>query len=165
MSEETETPRERANARIEPISTRVRDTTITALKAIFPDKSTAASYAIEGLLVQYRRALAEVRGRLTPGEARLILDALNGGMLLQAEHPELAGQHVRLEVADAISLNRADEKHGVDAEHLRATLAGFTSFQLVALELWAGAFWASDLINDEAYLAAHVALLSGAPAP
>lgn len=159
------TPRERTTHDLVSVGPKVRASTMEALRRIFGTNNAAAVFAIEVLPMIYRRSLAEIRGRLTASEANLILDALNGSMLLQTEHPELAGQHVRLNVADAISLTRADEHHGVDGEHIRSALASMTSAQLIALELWAGEFWSSEMINDPAFCAAHVALVAGEPAP
>lgn len=161
----SDTPRERATHDLVSVGPKVRASTMETMRRVFGTNNAAAVFAIEVLPMIYRRSLAEIRGRLTASEANLILDVLNGGMLLQTEHPELAGQHVRLNVADAISLTRADEHHGVDGEHIRSALASMTSAQLIALELWAGEFWASESYNDPAFCSAHVALVAGEPAP
>lgn len=108
----------------------------------------------------YRISLAGARAKLhlAAAEARLILDACNGLWLTE----EILGQHLRAEVQDAIRLNGADEKWGVDGKSLVARLRELPLPLTAAVEIWIAEFWAGDY-NDDAFEAAHLARLTEAP--
>jgi hypothetical protein len=145
-----------------PVSTspKIRRPTMDALLRFLPNPNAAVTFAAELLAVAYPRALAEIRGRLSEAEAKLILDVMNGTIWIGAEAPGFVGQRVRVEVADGIAISQLDEKWEVDAARLHETLAGMTSFQLVALELWCGEFWAGEY-NDEGFEREHLAKVVG----
>jgi hypothetical protein len=90
---------------------------------------------------------------LTKGEAMLILDALNG---LWIEPNDMLGKCLRADVQDAISLNKADVKWGIDGPFLVKRLRGLSTAQSAAIEVWAKEFWEGDYNNDE-FTAHHLA--------
>ena len=112
----------------------------------------------EAFPVLYRRALAELRGRLTREEARLVLASSLG------LHPvdELRGQCLPLAVRNHVQMSGAAEHEHVDAEKLMATLGSMTSFQAAALEIWAAAFWGAPDVNAAGHLEYALALVCGA---
>jgi hypothetical protein len=156
------TPERATEADNGPVSTspKIRRATMDALLRFLPNPNAAVTFATELLAIAYPRALAEIRGRFTEPEARLMLDAMNGTMWIGSEAPSLVGQRIAVEVADGCQLNGLDDKWRVDWTKLEATLGGLTSFQLVALELWCGEFWAGAY-NDEGFEREHLAKLCG----
>lgn len=141
-------------------SPKIRRATMDALLRFLPNPNAAVTFAAELLAIAYPRALAEIRGRFTEPEARLMLDVMNGTMWIGSEAPSLVGQRIAIEVADGCQLNGLDDKWHVDGTKMGATLGGLTSFQLVALELWCGEFWAGAY-NDESFEREHLAKLCG----
>lgn len=115
-----------------------------------------ATVVLEAAPTLYRQALAEIRGQFTEAEAKLVLDALNGVHLVGG----LLGQHLALEVHDAVALNALHRKWGVDAEKLDRAIGGLTSFQRAAVEMWGASFWVGDY-QDEEFTRRHIALLVG----
>ena len=158
-TKKTEPPREE---RLDPVQTspKIRRATMDALLRFLPNPNAAATFAVELLALAYPRALVELGGRFTEGEARLILDVMNGTMWIGSEAPGLVGQRIAIEVADGIAINALDAKWSVDGAELRAKLADLTSFQLVALELWAAEFWQGDY-NGPSFEASHLAKIVG----
>jgi len=119
--------------------------------------NAGAEFVLEAFPHLYQRALAEIRGRLSRPELSMVLDCLNGTF----QTPGLSGQHVTANVEDSFSLypGQYQKKWGVDAAALCGKLRALTSFQLAALEIWAGQFWQSPRLNDENFLEEHTASL------
>lgn len=87
----------------------------------------------------YRHELAEAELKLTPGEASLIVDVLNGTLITQASH---AG-FLWAEVADGIKLDGLAEKWNVGGEALVKRLQGLRLAQCLALVDAAERYWAA----------------------
>src|SRR5687768_2541734 len=103
----------------------ISDETLETLESMFETKNAGAIYVLEMWPMLYQRALAEIRGRFSNAEAKLILDALNGLLLT----PGIAGQHLAIEVQDSITLNSYHTKWDVNPERIMETIVGLTSFQ------------------------------------
>lgn len=121
---------------------------------LFDSLNQGATYALESFPAMYRATLArELKGRFTTGELSLIIDNTNGLMLM----PELAGQHLVLNISDAIAIEHLDERWSIDGETLVGKLQSLSLFQIAVLELWARGFWVQHTnsqhpITIEAYV-------------
>lgn len=98
-------------------------------------------------------SLGEIRGRLSFDEVQLILDVSNGLLL----EPSMIGQHIEIQVRDAIRFEDAAKRWKLDGDKLVATLASLTRAQRIALELWAADAWEHS--EDHAYWEAAIARL------
>lgn len=106
-----------------------------------------------------RAALDPLRATLAPGEAKAILDALNGVGLLVEAGAGVLGEHVALEVHDADRLAGLGAKWGLNARALAARLAELPRVQRAALELWAADLWRRS--DDDALWTREIAWLTG----
>lgn len=84
------------------------------------------------------RGRRELRALLSDNEMALILDALNGTGFFDVFSVYFVG----MEIADAISLDRLDEKWGVDGGTLKNKMTALTDAQRMALvdavQMWWG---------------------------
>jgi len=121
------------------------------------DLGGSRSAAIESALGYYFLLLADarrsLRAALTDGELSLICDALNGTLI--EVH---SVKYLRMEIADACSLDGLDTKWGVDAAALEAKCAGFSLTELVALHDAVRRFWKRSS-DGEAGLPADMGVL------
>ena len=79
----------------------------------------------------------ELKGQFTKPELFVLMDLMNASIL----KPEIAGIALPLELEDAIKLFKIDAKWNADGESLMAKLDNLSLFKLVAIEMWAYAFW------------------------
>lgn len=144
-----------------------KDATQAVIQAIAGDVGDEAwkiGQQSEALPVLYRASLSDAAERLqlTSDEARAILDACNGLMLV----PELAGQHVFAEVYDSFHQGGLAQQWDVD-ETLIDRLRVLSMAERWAVELWASAFWIGGdperypggRYNDEAFEVEHLGLV------
>lgn len=103
----------------------------------FPNVNAGATYTLDAFPGLYGRAMADMRGVFTRAELMLMLDVCNGLWL----NPGLAGQHMTIQVADGMEIDRLDEKWKVEKKQILEKLHGMSVFQLAFLEIWAGSFW------------------------
>jgi hypothetical protein len=78
-----------------------------------------------------------MKGSFTPAELGLMIEVFNGLILI----PQLAGQHVALQVADRIKLDALDKKWGIDGQELIRKIEALTLFSRACLEIWLSRFW------------------------
>lgn len=102
-----------------------------------PSMNAAAEFWLTALPTLQARTLHEMRGRFTEDELHLILDVMNGVIL----SPQIAGQHVRANVADGIALDRLDKKWEIDGKIMVQKIAELSHFEAACLEVWATGFW------------------------
>jgi hypothetical protein len=115
----------------------------------FSTPNAGVTWALEAFPTLYRSTLDALRGRFARGELLLMLDAMNGLILT----PEIAGQHVALEIHDAIELQGLDEKWRVDAAALRAQLSGLALFERACIEVWVSSCWRDPQASEDTWLA------------
>ena len=128
------------------------------LARVFGGHRPGAEFLIESAASIYDQTLAEMHGRFSRPELNLILDALNGLYVT----PCLSGQHLGVNVADHIRLNRAAETFGVpDADDFQARIRSLSAFHAVALEWWAMQFWNGEYGSAD-FVAAHLGKLADA---
>ena len=129
----------------------------------YADTLTGAATLACGLMpIVVARGLAELRGRFTEAELKLVLDALNGvglGLLYSPSGAALAGQHLVITVRDAIELNAADAKWGVFGSTLVEKLEGLSVLHRIALELWTVRLWRA--CEDDALWTREIERLAG----
>lgn len=123
-----------------------------------------ARYALGSAPTLWHSLLEDAASRLqlTAGEAKAILDACNGLLLIEG----LAGQHLELEMRDAFRLNSLDAKWGTDPDFLDR-LHLLSRGERWAIEIWAGAFWVhgdperypGGRYNDSDFERQHLALV------
>lgn len=125
-----------------------RATTSVAAELTARSAGVSPSDAARRDLARYYALLDEELGRvaLTPTEALLLCDALNG---VYAGDNVTVARHLDHEIEDAIELNQVDRKWEVDGTALVTTVRGWTlAARLAALdavERW----WARRRGNDE----------------
>lgn len=98
------------------------------------NRSAVISRDLERYYTLLQRVIKRVR--LSVEEACLIVDALNG-ILIDANTVQLLWANV----ADAISLDRLDQKWGIDGQFLIEKLRGLNELQAMALVDAAERFW------------------------
>jgi hypothetical protein len=112
----------------------------------FDMPNVGMTWTLEIFPILYRATLESLRGRFARGELLLMLDAMNGLILT----PEIAGQRVALEIADAIALQGLDKKWHVESKSLGKKIAGLSLFERVCVEVWASSCWLTpDAAEDE----------------
>lgn len=125
---------------------RANERTIEYLTNNFPKINAGAEYILAAVPAAARKFIGlDMKGKFTAGELRLMIDVMNGTML----SPEIAGQHLGLNVADGIALDGLDEKWGVDAGMLNEKLAGMSTPELMILEVWIQGFWQAVTDHDQ----------------
>ena len=117
---------------------RITDKTEKFLTDHFRTKSAGAEYILAAMPAVMRKFIGmDIKGRFTENELKLMIDAMERCVL----SPEMAGQHLPLNVTDGIMLDHIDEKWGVDAVQLNRTLAGMSTPEIMLLEIWIQGFW------------------------
>jgi hypothetical protein len=126
---------------------RISDKSAEYIPTQFATLNAGLEYLVDAWPTLHRRALG-VRGRFSAAELSLIVDVFNATALT----PALAGQQLSISVADGIVLDGLAGKWDVDGGVLNAKIAGLTSFQAAALEIWANGFWYAAAGHVEAGL-------------
>ena len=121
------------------ITARLTDSTEQFYARNFRNKTGGAEFVLDAFPVLYKRALADLRGKFSPGEISLMLDAFNSTFV----DPRQLGQHLELCASDSMALERTDEKWGVDPPVFIAKIRGLTFFERACLEIFVRAFWES----------------------
>lgn len=116
---------------------RISDKSAEFIPTQFPSLNAGLEYIADSWPALHRKALAETMGEFNKKELALVIDVFNSCALT----PGLAGQHLAPAVADGISFEGLDKKWGVDRAKILRKIAGLTSFQAAAIEIWAAAFW------------------------
>lgn len=126
---------------------KITDEAAEFYRKYFPVSFNASlTFVLDAFPSFYTRTLAEMRGVFSRGELGLILDVLNGhGMLLLSSHhaPALIGQHIALEIHDALCLTPglAETWKIDDIFGLMERINRLTIFQKICIEIWASGFW------------------------
>lgn len=139
------------------IGPRVSETTEKFLKTNFKSLSGGAEYCLEAMPAVARKFMGlDFKGRLSREELYLIIDVMNGTML----SPQIAGQHIPLNVEDGIALDHLDQKWEVDGPALVEKLKAMSTPELFFLEIWVQGFWqrlgTEDEIKMEDYVGAAI---------
>lgn len=125
---------------------RANERTVEYLTNHFSRLNTGAEYILAAWPAAAKKFIGlDMKGKFTAGELRLTIDVMNGTLL----SPEMAGQHLSLNVADGIALDGLDEKWEVDAETLNQKLATMSTPELMILEIWIHGFWQAVTDHDQ----------------
>lgn len=124
---------------------RISDKSSEYIPTQFATINAGLEYLADAWPTLHRRSLAELKGRFSAAELSLIIDVFNATALT----PALAGQQLAISVADGIALDGLDSKWGADAGALNAKIAGLTSFQAAAIEIWANGYWYAGASTGE----------------
>lgn len=119
------------------VSPRLGKQALAYVESYFSNRNAGAQVVLDGFPNLFARSMDSLRGQLERGELMLLIDVHNG----YAITPSMLGAGVAHQVADAISLDGAAEKHGINGQVLLDKLQGMHHFDLAALEIWANAFW------------------------
>lgn len=135
---------------IKSVSVRVDESALDTISDILPEK-LGKRYILESWPYLYRRTLAALRGKFTSAELLLMIDVSNG-LYLSAG---MAGQHLGLQVADAIALDAADAKWSVSATELMLKLDSLSTWEASCIEIWCQLYWVRhNEIKPEEYVTA-----------
>jgi hypothetical protein len=133
------------------IAPRISDQTAELLPELFGRLNTGAEFILDSWPGLYKRTLHGLKGKFTRGELLLMVDVMNGTILT----PGISGQHLAINVADGISLDKLNEKWEINGPELNAKIAGLSAFETACLELWIQAFWNREDHGDlDKYVAA-----------
>lgn len=125
----------KANSGITKTAPRISNKSADWHKQTFSSVNAGLEYILDATPQLYRLTLHALKGRFSRGELMLIIDALSGTMLTAG----LAGQHLAIDVSDAIALDHLDTKWSVDGDALKTKIAALTIYEASCLELWAQA--------------------------
>jgi len=131
---------------IHKVTTRTPESAVKWLENHFETKTEGAEFVLQAFPDLYARTLHELRGIFSRGELCALLDVFNGVWLTA----EIGGQHLLLEIHDAIQLNGLDAKWKIDGPDFLERLKELPFAAKVALELWATGFWKSGAWEDQA---------------
>lgn len=143
------TPERPEGAREEMIRVRVTDDEMVVIDRAAVERGMDRSELVRSIVpllaerdMLIRAVLAPARGRLAPGEIKLILDVQNGTHLLsELGEPELAGAMITPNVADGIALDGLDQKWGVSRDNILGVLREMSRAELAGLALWTADLW------------------------
>lgn len=119
------------------VTPRISEKTAEELKRVFPSLNAGCEYVLESWLQLYRLTIHKLKGHFSRGELLLMVDVMNGTYLT----PGIAGQHLDINVADGISLDKLDEKWSIDGPELNKKIAELTIYEAACMEWWIQAFW------------------------
>ena len=131
------------------IAPKIRSESAEFYGRMFPTLNAGATWILEEFPHLYRATLAELRGQFSRGEIGMILDVLNGhGMVLSYGGFGLAGQHIRLSIADSFALYPGSFEAKWECDKtLNDKLAALSRWQLACLEVWAAGFWEKNHLD------------------
>jgi hypothetical protein len=109
----------------------------------FSTLHAGTTYALDLFPALYRRTLQDLKGIFIEPELMLMIDVFNATALM----PQLAGQHLEIQVADGIELDGLDEKWKVDKKSILKKIETLPIFSAACIEIWANGFWYA---NEEA---------------
>ena len=104
--------------------------------AWFRSATAGGEYALNSIPVLIRQTLREVAGQFAAEELAFFVAALQNCSLT----PELAGQHLAADIADALELEPAAWEGWDLGEHLATRVQRLPIFARAALEIWARAY-------------------------
>ncbi len=127
------------------------------LRQNFQTTTGGAEMVLEGTMVNYHRAIQELKGRFAANELQAMIDIMNFTMLT----PMMLGQHLPLSINDSIAMDGLAEKFELDQLSFLTRLERCTNFQLTVLEWWANGFWyGGGLASPERDLREYIKLLA-----
>jgi len=115
------------------VSPRISIKTKEFYESRFDSLNSGVTYAIESFPALFRSSLHETKGKFKSNELMFILDVMSSTTL----KPELIGQHLSYNLADAIHFDQHHTKWGVDADTFYPKVVALTRAQAAAIELWA----------------------------
>jgi len=116
---------------------RANERTIEYLDSHFNKRNAGAEYILATWPAAARKFIKlDMKGRFTAGELKLMIDVMNSTTL----SPEMAGQHITLNVASGIALDNLDQKWDVDSKELNGKLSKMSTPELMILEIWIQGF-------------------------
>ena len=123
----------------------------------FDTAAEGVSFACESFPIWYTNTLRELRGKFTRGELSMIIDILNGTVIM----PYFADS-IWLEISDSFDLYPGvyEDKWSADKKTFIGKIEALTHFQRCCLEIWAKAFWSGDYNAPDA-IANHCKILEG----
>ena len=132
------------------ITPRIADNTVGFLTDNFKNLNAGSEYLLDSVPAVSRVYVGyQLKGTFTENELKLMIDIMNGTML----NPSLAGQHLKSNIEDGISLDHLDTKWEVDGNDLISKLGDMSVPEIFFLEIWIQGFWIqSDGIELEDYI-------------
>lgn len=144
-----------------PMSPRVPESAIGFYKQFWPSAGGAAEWVLGSFPGMYHAAIAEMRGKFTPGELKMLIDVANGSAWLIFQSGNLVGQQLPLSVYDSFEIypGMYEEKWGVKKQGMIDKINGLSRFHTITLEIWAAGFWEGDYEAKDA-IAKHLEALT-----
>ena len=119
------------------VSPCINESTKKRLALLFKNTNSGATFVLESFPHIFKATLGEIKGKFTPGELDLIIDACEGLELL----PVLPGMQASLHIENIIEkdgLVGGDSKSGED---VLKKISSLSISQKSMLEIWACACW------------------------
>jgi hypothetical protein len=154
MPKKTSTDTQHKATGVKTVSPRISESSHAFYATLTGTTNAGAQYVLDAFPMLYMYTLNSLKGQFERRELMLIIDA-NNDFTLQ---PGLAGQHMKLQVANGISLRHLDEEHQIDGTELIAKIEGLDRFEVACLELWVKAYWVQD---DRGEVSGYVRQLLG----
>jgi hypothetical protein len=129
------------------IGPRISDATAAWLEGNFQSRNAGAQYVLGAFPELCRVTLRELKGRFSPGELSLMIDALQGTL----PTPQLAGQHLEASIVDAIELDKLDGKWSVRRASIMGKIMDLTLLERCCLEIWCCSFSPEDIPKEFVY--------------
>jgi len=138
---------------------RVPESAIEFYRQHWSTPNAAAEWVLGSFQGMYQAAISELRGKFTAGELKMMIDVANGSALL-VSGAGIVGSNLVFSVEDSFRLYPGvfEQKWSIEWKPMMAKMGSMSSFQLTALEIWAGSFWEGDHGADGA-VEKHLTLL------
>ena len=136
------------------ITPRINKNTVGFLTDNFKNLNAGSEYLLDAIPSVARvYAGYQLKGVFSADELQLMIDVMNSTML----SPQLAGQHLKVNVEDGIALDHLDKKWEINGNDLISKLGEMSVPEVFFLEIWIQGFWVqSDDIELEDYIQALV---------
>ena len=136
------------------ITPRIADNTISFLTNNFKNLNAGSEYLLDSVPAVSRVYVGyQLKGVFSADELKLMVDVMNSTML----NPQLAGQHLKSNVEDGISLDHLDAKWEINGNDLISKLSDMSVPEVFFLEIWIQGFWIqSNEIELEDYIQALI---------
>jgi hypothetical protein len=136
---------EKKSTKMVTVAPKISEDTARWYDETWPSRNAGVTVILEAMPLLYQSALAEMRGKFSEGELCMILDVMNGhaGVMVLGGRMSV-GYHIPPNIEDSFRLYPGvyEEKWGIaDPQDFIARLNALPRFHLVALEIWAAAWW------------------------
>ena len=118
---------------------RINKSTADFLPDYFVSINAGCEYVLNSWPGLFKRALDEMKGRFTEGELSVMLDVMDGTIIIAGNY----GRHLIGNCQDGIALDGLNKKWKIDKKVFLEKLEALSTFEAACLEVWSNGFWYS----------------------